>query len=55
MSNDQWTKAKFEKLKKAYKIAVKEKKESFMFEGEEMDTLFIKYQIEFLQPRFNFK
>ena len=55
MSNDQWTKAEFEKLKKAYKIAVKEKKESFMFEGEEMDTLFIKYQIEFLQPRFNFK
>jgi hypothetical protein len=55
MSDQVMNKAKFEKLKKAYKVAVKEKKESFVFEGEEMDTLFIKYQIEFLQPRFNFK
>lgn len=55
MSKDTWTKTKFEKFKKAYKLAVKEKKEYFMYEDGEWLTDYAKQMVEFLQPRFNFK
>lgn len=39
------------KLKEAYDIAVKEGKESFVFEGHELLTSYAKYLIEYLKDK----
>lgn len=45
-------KQKYEALRKAYDKAVADKKESFMFEGNEWVTTYAKYALEYLEPKF---
>jgi hypothetical protein len=37
------------KLKDGYKVAVESKKETFMFDGQEMSTDYVKYLLEYLK------
>ncbi|HYE68811.1 MAG TPA: hypothetical protein VEA58_09385 [Anaerovoracaceae bacterium] len=46
-------KPKLERLKKVYQKAVEDKKESFIFEGNEYVVNFTKYVIEYLESQFN--
>ncbi len=41
-------------LKREYSKAVKDKKESFIFEGNEYVTSYAKYLLEFLKTKFKF-
>jgi hypothetical protein len=50
-----FTPALFKKLKSAYNKAVKENKDSFVFEGDEWLTSYAKYVIEYLTPKFKNK
>ena len=43
-----WTRPMFARFKIAHKKAVDEKKESFMFDGNEVVTSYAKYLIEYL-------
>ena len=42
----------FDELEKAYHKAVKDKKETFIFDGGEFLTDYAKYLIEYLKPKF---
>lgn len=44
---------KLRELKTLYNKAVKENKESFMYNGDEYLTSYAKYVIEYLETRFN--
>jgi hypothetical protein len=47
-----WTRPMFERFKIAHKKAVDEKRESFMFDGNEFITNYAKYLIEYLGGKF---
>jgi hypothetical protein len=56
MSNEiSFNPTNFKELKRLYFQAVKEGKESFMFEGHEVLTSYAKYLIEYLSSRFDTK
>ena len=40
------------KLQRAYAHAVETKQEQFLFEGHELVTLYAKYLLEYLKPKF---
>lgn len=46
-----FTREKVNKFKRAYNKAVKEKKESFIFNDREVLTSYAKYMIEYLNTR----
>ena len=48
----EFTKPKFEALKKAYQTAIDNNKESFEFENDLYLTEYSKYVIEYLEPNF---
>lgn len=52
MSNITINKAYYDKLKKGYNTAVKEKQESFKVEEDEYQTYYAKYILEYLNPKF---
>ncbi len=47
----EFNKTNFTLFKKAYKIALKEDKETFIFEGKEFLTNYAKYVIEYLETQ----
>lgn len=43
---------KLKRLKESYQQAIKDKKDSFIFEGHELLTSYAKYMIEYLEDKF---
>lgn len=46
-----WTKAMREQLRKAYQQAVDNNKEEFTFEGNQYDTFYAKYLLEYMDMK----
>lgn len=51
----EFTPEKAEQLRKAYNKAVEEKKDSFVFQGDEFVTSYAKYLLEYLDMQFGKK
>lgn len=47
-----FTKGTFSRFKKEYKKAVEEKKDTFIFDGNEFLVAYAKYVIEYLEMKF---
>lgn len=52
MGNIEFNAGKLSKLKKQYKSAKDGGKDTFMFEGHELDVGYAKYLIEYLETQF---
>lgn len=53
MESINFDRTKLKELKQLYSIAVKDGRESFMYEGHELLTSYAKYLIEFLTDRLS--
>ena len=52
MADIKFNEEKRDELRKAYEDALRNKKETFMFEGREMVTAYAKYLLEYLDLEF---
>lgn len=48
----EFTKLKYQKLRRAYNNAVRQGKEQFVFEGQDILVAYAKYLIQYLEMRY---